>query len=504
MKILNKSIAVGMLTGIRNHFCRLEGRLRRLSESFNVGAKTTRLAICPLLLALIIALDAFLTPASSPAQQSTIRIPSSGGQGDLWLSQFANPALVGSLYGTPAFPLTGYYPSYPGSFTPIIPEDGISLGPVVLHPHMGFAEMYTDNVFRTADRRISDFSHTLSPGMQAQLPIAGRHMFLLDYRTNLQYYERSPSNDVQDQTGSGRFKFNSPLGLKVDLQGEHRLGHDPRGSAVDIQALEVNKWETNSFVGEAEYFEGQVGARLRARMTRWNYQNNSQDIIRDRLSNYAALAFLGRIASRTTGLLNLSVQQEIYDQNKNLDSAIYVASAGAQWDITALTSGEIQAGYQHLKFTKAQTNQPGPLLSQFTRDRDSFGNFFFAGNLTWTPTSFQVVGLQVYRTIQQSAFAGTNFFVATGVNLSLTHNFTDRIAFTTNLGYENDDFSGTSAGGGSTDRSDTLKNAAVGLRYRTVKWLGASVQYMYEDRTSDLNSFSYHANTFMVAIEALF
>ena len=478
--------------------------MQRLAVSLSVGSRTKRSAIGPLFLALIIASGAFLTPASSPAQQSTTPIQTRGSQGPLWLSQFANPSLVGSLYATPAFPLTGYYPIYPGSFTTLIPEGGISLGPLVLHPHMGFAEMYTDNVFRTASNRKSDFSHTLSPGIQAQLPVAGRHMLLLDYRTNLQYYERSPSNDVQDQTGSGRFSFNSPIGLKVDLQGEHKLGHDPRGSAVDTQALEVNKWETNSFIGAAEYFEGQVGAKLSAGVTRWDYQNNFQDIARDRLSNYAALTLLGRITSQTTGLVNLSVQQEIYDQNKNLDSTIYVGSAGARWDITALTSGEIQAGYQFLQFRHAQVNQPRPVLSEFRRDRDSFGGFFVAGNLNWTPTSFQVIGLQVYRTIQQTALAGTQFFTATGINLSLTHNFTDRIAFTTNLGYENDDFSGISAVGAPTERSDTLKNAAVGLRYRTVKWLGASVQYMYEDRTSDINRFAYHANTIMVAIEALF
>jgi hypothetical protein len=450
------------------------------------------------------ACDPFLTRTMSLAQLQPGQTPVSGGTGVLFLSQFANPALIGSLYSTPAFPLTGYYPMYPATLTPIIPEDGISLGPVVLHPHMGFAEMYTDNVFRTHDNRKSDFSHTLAPGIQAQLPILGRHMFLLDYRTNLQYYERTPSNDVQDQTGSGRFKFNFPGGLKLDLQGEHKLGHDPRGTALDIQALEVNKWETNSFVGEAEYFEGQVGARFRAQTVRWNYQNNNQDIIRDRLSNYAGLTLLGHLGSQTVALANFSIQQEIYDQNKNLDSTIYLASAGARWDVTAVTSGEIQAGYQFLKFTRAQTNQSGPLLSLFRRDRDSFANFFVAGNLQWDPTSFQTVRLQVYRTIQQSAFAGTQFFVATGVNLSFVHNATDRIAFTANLGYENDDFSGTSALGGSTQRSDTLKNLAVGLRYRAVKWLGASVQYMYEDRSSDINNFAYHANTFMVAIEALF
>ena len=476
------------------------------------SAKRARLGLLFLAL-LICAFDAFLAPQSSVAQQpggqtappaAPPPVPTSGGQGLAVSPASVNPALAGSVYGTPSFPLTGSYPLYPGVFAPIIPETGISLGPLVLHPHLGFAEMYTDNVFRTETKRVSDFSHTLAPGIQAQLPLLGRHIFLIDYRSNLQYFERTPSNDVLDQTASGSFRFDFPGGLKLDLQGERKLGHDPRGSAVDFQATTVNKWGTNSFLGRAEYFEGLVGARLTTQMIRWNYQNNNQDVIRDRLSNYAALTLLGHITSQTSALATFGVDQEIYDQNKNLDSAIYVASAGARWDITALTSGEIQAGYQFLKFTRAQVNQPGPVLSQFRRDHDSSSSTFLSANLNWTPTSFEVVSLQAYRAIQQTATAGTQFFVATGVNLSFIHNFTDRIAFTANFGYENDDFSGTPAIAGATQRSDTLKNLGAGLRYRAVKWLGGSFQYVYEERSSDLNAFAYHANTFTLAIEALF
>jgi hypothetical protein len=456
-----------------------------------------------LLALLISAGDAFLTHARSFAQQQAL-MPVSGGQGVLFLSQFANPFLLGSLYSTPVFPLTGFYPIYPVAFLPIMTEEGISLGPLVLHPHMGFAEMYTDNVFRTNENRKSDFSHTLAPGIQAQLPVLGRHTLLLDYRTNLQYYERTPSNDVQDQTGSGRIKLDFPGGLKVDLLGEYKVGHDPRGTALDVQALEVNKWHTNSFAAVTEYFEGQVGARLRAQMVRWNYQNNNQDVTRDRISNYTALTLLGHLTAQTSALVNFGVQQENYDENKNLDSAIYIASAGGRWDVTAVTSGEIQVGAQFLKFSNAQVNQPGPFLSAFRRDKDSFSNLFLSGSLNWRPTSFQVVDLQAYRTIQQTALAGTQFYVATGFNLSVVHNATDRIAFTANLGYEHDAFSGSTAISGAPERSDTIKNLAVGLRYRTVKWLGASFQYAYEDRSSDVNAFAYHANTFTIALEALF
>ena len=442
----------------------------------------------------------FAQQPAGPAPSTVVAsIPVTGGQGILWLSQFANQALVGSLYLTPAFPLTGFYPLYPAAFAPVIPEDGVSVGPLIVHPHMGVASMYTDNVFRTNASRQDDVFLTLSPGIQTQLPIAGRHQFLIDYRTNLQYYQDTPSNDVQDQTGLGRFTFDFPGGLKVDLQGEHKLGHDPRGSAVDIQTLEVNKWTANSFVGQAEYIGAQAGILFRTQTIRWDYLNNNQDVIRDRLSNYAGVTLLGSLGPKTFALTNFGVIQEIYDQNKNLDSAIYLVSGGLRWDVTALTTGEIQIGYQYLKFTRAQVDQPGPVLSLFRRDRDDFDNFFLSGNIYWHPATTVTVGVQAYRTIQQTPLAGTQFFIATGANLSLIHQWADRLTFTANFGYEVDDFSGAMV-----SRSDVLKNVTVGLTYRAVKWLGATFQYAFEDRTSVVDAFAYRANTFTVAIEAMF
>ena len=74
---------------------------------------------------------------------------------------------------------------------------------------------------------------------------------MADYRTNIQFYHRTPSNNVQDQTASGLLRFNLASGLNIDLQGEHKLGHDPRGTAVDLLNVEVNKWTANSFTGRA-------------------------------------------------------------------------------------------------------------------------------------------------------------------------------------------------------------------------------------------------------------
>ena len=237
--------------------------------------------------------------------------------------------------------------------------------------------------------------------------------------------------------------------------------------------------------------------------TRWDFLNNGQGIFRDRLSNYAGMTFFADLTGKTSALVNVGVNQEIYDENKNLDNSIYAISGGGTWNVTGLTFAQILVGYQHLKFTHAQVNQPGPVLSQFQRDKDSYSNLFVMGNLNWKATSLLTINLQPYRTFQPTAFVGSLFFIATGANLSATHALTNRTALTLNLGIEEDKFT-SSSGTGGTNRTDTLKNVAVGLNYRAVKWLGVGLQYIFEDRSSTIDQFKYDANTVMVSAQLLF
>lgn len=450
---------------------------------------------------------ALAQPSTVPSVSSVSGGSIFGASGSMFVSPFANPAVLGSLYLTPQWPKTGYYPIYPGSLSNTIPGDGIMVGPLRLHPHMGVAQMYTDNVFRTNSNKTSDFLTTLSPGIQARLPFAGFHSVLLDYRTNLQYYSRTSSNDVQDQTATGAFKFNFPGGLTIDLHGEHKLGHDPRGSAVDnvnTQRLGVNKWTADGFTGQTEYVGAQSSVGLYVQTLRWKYLNNNQGPIRDRLTNRADLMFSRNITDSLSLRTTVGAQQSIYDQNRNLDNVIYTFSGGATWNVSGKTSGDILVGYQHVQFTRAQVAQPPP-LNQFFRDKDTYSNIYVMGRLNWQATPLLGITLQVYRSIQQTVASGSLFYTATGVNLTARHELTDRTTFQLNLGYEQDKFQGVS---GSTtngsDRSEDLKNVAVGVNYRAVQWLGLGAQYIFEDRHSNQAQFTYQASTVMLSAQTLF
>lgn len=439
----------------------------------------------------------------SPGDPSQTPASIQSASGDTFLSQFANPALRGSLYLTPQWPMTGYYPLFPGGFAEPLRTDGVSVGPLRLRPHMGVAQMYTDNAFRTNSNKTSDFVTTLAPGIQAQLPFGGFHSFMIDYRTNIQYYSRTPSNDVQDQTATGGFKFNFPGGLNIDLQGHHKLGHDPRGSAVDdvnTQGLEVNKWTANGFTGQAEYLGAQSSVSLNVQTIRWDYLNNNQSASRDRLTNRAGLTFSRNVTGKTSLLVNVGALQSIYDQNKNLDNAIYTFSGGGTWNVTDLTSGEILVGYQIVQFSNAEVNQPPP-LSQFSRDKDNYSNSYFMGRLNWQATPLLRITLQPYRSVQQIVTSGSLFYTATGVNLTGRHELTDSTTINLNLGFEEDNFQ--SSGSGGSDRNDQLKNVAIGMNYRAVKWVGLGIQYIFEDRNSNQSQFTYQANTVMLSAQVL-
>jgi len=462
------------------------------------------LVACLAVMAILLA-----TPVTGLCQQSSSLITSGprsvsvGGQGWAWFSQFANPAFVGALYMTPDWPKTGYYPIYPGSFSRPVAEDGILVGPARLHPMLGIAEIYTDNVFRTNANRRSDFATTLAPGIQVELPFAGRHAFVADYRSNVQMFHENPSNNVQDQTASGRFNFDFPGGLRLDLQGEHKLGHDPRGSALDTQGVEVNKWTANSFLGQLSYDGALAGLRLNVSSTRWAYLNNDQAIFRNRLSNYAGVTLLGNVSSKTAIVANIAANQEVFEESKSLNSTMYSASTGFRWNVTEVTAGEILVGYQHLKFANAVSGQSAASL-QFPRSSDSYDNFFFVGNMSWKPTPFLTFNLQGYRSFQQSVVLSTLFFTSTGVNLSAVHTLTDSTALTLNVGVENDRFENPTPTPEIPNRADLIKNVALGVRYRAVKWIGVGLQYIFEDRSSNVDRFNYFANSFMLSLQATF
>jgi len=389
-----------------------------------------------------------------------------------------------------------------GRFTPVLSGEGLRAGPFRVHPFLGAAEIYTDNVFRTKSNRQHDFVHIVSPGLQVQLPFAGPHQAVIDYRATQRFSQRFSSNNVLRQDLTGQVLLDFPGGLKFNLQGGYTKGFVLRGSAVDIQALEPTKWNTKTFFGQAETIGSQLGIRLRVGVTDWNYENNNQAPTRDRLSSRGDFTVFGSIAPKTFVLLNVGVTRQLYDRNTQLDSANYRVSSGLRWRATGKTRGEIRIGYSFLNFDHASVTQPaGSLLSSGgTRSQ----NLRIAGNLNWQATARSSIGVRPFRTIRQSGVFNTSTFTQTGIRLNARYAIGTRTTLNGNFQYSNNNFTNDAGNQTSQNRIDNRLGGSLGVTYKAVRWLGITGRYQYQQRSSTIDSFEFYANTLMVSIQGVF
>lgn len=372
--------------------------------------------------------------------------------------------------------------------------DGLKAGPVQLHPYLGVAEVFTDNVFRRDTRRRSDFLTTIAPGLQALLPFGGgQHSVLLDYRAGQFLYNKFPENNALAQDAIGHLSLNYPGGLSIDLQGGHIEGFDARGSEVDSQQEDITKWNINSFLSQIKFSGPRAGVRLSTSYTDVHFKNNDQAPRRDRTRIRSRLTFLANVTPSTSALLGFLITDNNFDKNNQLDSFSYGAFTGFSLAPTRQLSGEFNIGIQIQNFDRAPKEQPpGSDLSSGAKQQRAL---YMQGNLHWNPTSRLNFSVYPFRRISQSAVFNTATFVQTGVNLLGRQILTDRVDLLGNFQFMNIDFD--------TTRSDNRFRWRMGVGYRTVKWLGFRLNYQFEKRNSNEDNFDYYSNTVMVSIEAI-
>ncbi len=379
--------------------------------------------------------------------------------------------------------------------------DGIKAGPVQLHPFLGVSEVYTDNVFRRDTNTKSDFLTAIAPGIQAFMPFGGgKHSVLLDYRAAQFLYAKFTENNALAQDALGHVSLNYPGGLAIDLQGGHLEGFDPRGSEVDTQQKDITKWNVNHFIGQVEFSGQKAGIRLRTNFDDVNYTNNGQAAPRDRTRAGANLSVSVAVTPSSRALLGVRIVNNDYNTNKQQNSFGYGAYTGFSLAPTRQLSGEINVGYQVLNFDHAPIDEDSARGQALLARGLSLGSeqrtfFYMRGNLDWNPTSRLSFRLRPFSTINQSAVQNTSTYKRIGVDVYGKQSFTNRLAIRGNFYYANDNFN--------TNRTDDRFRFRIGPEYRTVKWLGFRLDYIFEKRTSNISNFEFNSNTFMLSIQGI-
>ena len=407
------------------------------------------------------------------------------------------------------FTNVGYqiYPNPFGMYVPLIEVGNIRAGPVLVHPHFGLAETYTDNVFRTDPLyggRRSDWYTTFAPGLQLQLPIMGRHRLVFDYRSNLERYANESSQNVDDQTISTNLVTNLRGGLIISLLQEIKTGHDYRGSATATGTEEPNKF-FNTIWGAEVLYARQAFIRARIKSIRWEFIGANAgprdgtsfgDInTRNRQETYYALAGGARVAPKTYLYVEEWIGKHVYEINKSLDSTDFTTTVGARWEATGKTTGELAVGWQQKTY-----DNPSQL-----RGSGNFSGLYVNGNIFWIPQERTEVIFNLFRRTNETVLGGTRYFVSTGAGTVVRHALTKKWLATFQFLYDYDTYSDPIfADGKARTRHDCYVTIEPGLWYQIQPWLGARFRYAYTERLSNFDSVQYNANVVMLSIQAQF
>ncbi len=383
------------------------------------------------------------------------------------------------------------------NYRKFLPGEGVKVGPMQVHPFLGVAEVWTDNVFRTKNRD-EDFLTTIAPGFQALLPFGGNHSFLLDYRAAQFLYSKFSGNNALTQNGVGHLALDFPGGLKIDVDANIVGGFDARGSEVDSQQPDITKWNSSTFRSTAQLIGASFGVRGGVRFTQLNFRNNGQDRRRDRGNAAANFTIFIPASVTTSGLLGAFVSDENYSKNNQLDSLTYGVFTGFRLAPSRQLSGELNLGYNILTFDRApeggESDRGRALLSQgLNLGGRQQKAIFLSGNLRWRPTTRLDIVLTPSRSIQQSAVLNTSTFTQTAVAFRVQQRVQDRLFLSGSLLYANSEFE--------EGRNDDRFRFRTELDYRTVKWLGFRLAYIFEKRLSNQSNFEFYGNTIMFSVQ---
>ena len=369
----------------------------------------------------------------------------------------------------------------------------IQVGSLQVHPSIGIAETYSDNIYQSYDAKDkeSDFITTISPAINLFLPMR-RHSLQLGYKADIYNYSDLSENDYTNQTASGALNFDFPGGLLFRVSDTFKDMTTPRqwkeqaGVSGAADAYREKDHEANDFKVMAKYRfvdRWAVEARYNNYQDEYDKSNdNGADFKRDMVGG----SIYYSLTPKTDILVDYNYSDVDYDNSNINDNENYMAYVGLSFDPTAKVQGYAKFGWAEKKFKQTSA----------TRD-DSQSIFSTLVNLGYIATPFDKVTLSAARVIEEDS-DNNNAYTNTNASLSWSHvlAWNEKISMAPFLGYGKKDYDRASidVDGTSKIREDDSWNAGIGLGYMMQEWLKLALNYSYTDNNSNFKRYDYKEN----------
>jgi hypothetical protein len=333
---------------------------------------------------------------------------------------------------------------------------------------------FNTNVFATETDERDDVIFRVRPEVMAESDWS-RHYATGYVRGTVSRNVDYETENSTEWTVGGRGRVDIVRGANITAGGDYGQYVEARTSTnTAISSLEPVEYDMGQAYVAGARTRGRVKLAARADYRTFDYQDAAtalgtvieQD---DRDRNISSL--VGRIdyaISPATAIFGqVTGNERSYDGGSPLpgrDSTGYEALTGLNFELGAVSRGEIAVGYISQDFDN-------PIFN----DIDGFGA---RGQVEWFPTELTTITASAARTVEDAGVIGAAGYLRSEASITVDHELLRNVILNSRLSYADDDYNGV-------DRSDARFLASVGGTYLISRNFGLSGSVMYLDQSSD-------------------
>lgn len=350
---------------------------------------------------------------------------------------------------------------------------GLRMGTFLAYPKLSVTAEHNDNIFATDGAEVDDLIWRVTPEIALNSDWS-RHALGAYARTVLNRYQDFDSENTTDY-GAG---VNGRLDLLrfTTLNGsfdwasltEPRTSPDSPGTAAepvqyDLASLRlIGEHTVNRLRFQGRYafqrFDYETPPRIGGGIVDQTFRDRNVSMLSGRV-DYA-------VSPDTALFFEVIGNKRAYDvpgtaTEVNRDSDGVQFLAGANFELGAVTRGEVAVGYLKQSFDD-------PRLDEI----DGFGA---RAQVEWFPTQLTTVTFNGSRTIEDSATPGTGAYLSSNIGAQVDHELMRNVILTARAAYGEDEYD-------VIGRRDERQTAGLSATYLLNRSIGLTASYSYDRR----------------------
>ena len=396
----------------------------------------------------------------------------------------------------------------------------INFGNLSLIPGIEMQGIYDDNIYKgngreypsppnpatrtKEEKKEADWITHAKPSFALNYAMPERGNVSLGYQGDFAFYDKNEKNNWKNNQGLLDVNYLAPGGLILGINDMYANGEDPLGNAEQYNLGRVTKRWTNDL-------KTKLGYNIMSNFRAIAYYNNSKqkyndiaDYSQDYTENEYGAGLEARFLPKTWGFIRYHYGERKYDtlgpgittDAYNSDYKWNRVSAGLTWDPGAKLSGELNVGYQMLKYNNEYADAAQTLR------REDKNTWTAATSINFQATASTDLAMNISRAVRNSGSDNIEQFTDTGIGFNFKQKLLTKLSLIGGVTYSKNEYNTLAPAG--DPRTDDNYSANVSLKYDIQDWIGVGVGYNYSRKNSNAELNEYIDNQFMASLRIVY